>query len=169
MDYNHFVKNELIGVLDGSQAHRTFKSAIQDFPIEHINTKPPNFVFTFWHLLEHILRSMKDIVDYMIDSNYKLPNWPDDYWPPREKTDATEQQWHQTVQQTLELYNKTYALLKDPDFNIFATVPISKGKHTNLRERLHWLSQLLSEVLMSMHLLHKKREQIVRLICQYRG
>ena len=38
MDYNQFVKNELIGVLDGSQAHRTFQSAVRDFPIEYINT-----------------------------------------------------------------------------------------------------------------------------------
>ena len=135
MDYNQFVKNELIGVLDGSQAHRTFQSAVRDFPIEYINTKPPNFVFTFWHLLEHILRSMKDIVDYMKDPNYQTLNWPDDYWPPRDG-EATEQQWNQTVSETLELYDETYSMLKDSDLDIFATVPISKGKHTNLREIL---------------------------------
>lgn len=132
MDYNQLVKNQLIGVLDGSQAHRTFQSAVQDFPMEYINTKPLNMVFTFWHLLEHIRRSMKDMIDYMKDSNYQAPTWPDDYWPPRDAK-ATEQQWNQTVQETLDLYEDTYSMLKNPDMDIFATVPISKGKHTNLR------------------------------------
>ncbi|MHA2032705.1 MAG: DinB family protein [Candidatus Kariarchaeaceae archaeon] len=137
MDYNQFVKNELTGVLDGSQAHRTFQSAVRDFPMEFINTKPPNFVFTFWHQLEHILRSMKDLIDYIKDPNYQTYDDYDDYnyWPSRD-AEATEQQWNQTIKETLDLYEETYAMLKEPDMDIFATVPVSKGKHTNLREIL---------------------------------
>ena len=91
------IRAQLVAFLKTAQAHMTFVDAVKDFPIERINEFPPHVEYSPWMLLEHIRLTQKDILDFMIDPQYKEPSWPDEYWP-GEKVKADEKMWHKTVE-----------------------------------------------------------------------
>jgi hypothetical protein len=70
-------------------SYMTFDDVVAGFPMAQINTRPPNVPYTPWHLLEHMRIAQRDILDYIKDKAYRLPTWPDDYWPDKDaKADA---------------------------------------------------------------------------------
>jgi len=75
------LRNQLVHLLTFRQAHMDFEDAAADFPEEHINTRPPNCDYTFWHLLEHLRICQKDILDYIESDNYQWLDFPNDLWP----------------------------------------------------------------------------------------
>jgi hypothetical protein len=78
-------------------SYMTFDDVVASFPMQHINTRPPNVPYTPWHLLEHMRIAQRDILEYIEDPEYRLPTWPDDYWPAADaKADA--KAWKKTVE-----------------------------------------------------------------------
>jgi hypothetical protein len=75
------VREFLLGLLGGAGAHARFEEAIAAFPDSAINGRAPHVPYTPWHLVEHIRRTQRDILDYIRDPAYHEPNWPADYWP----------------------------------------------------------------------------------------
>ncbi len=59
------IRSAVLGAIDGGQASMTFVDAIALFPPAHYNTKPDNVPYSFWHLLEHIRITARDILDYV--------------------------------------------------------------------------------------------------------
>ena len=53
-------------------SYMTFDDVVADFPMEHINTRPPNVPYTPWHLLEHMRIAQRDILEYIEDPEYRL-------------------------------------------------------------------------------------------------
>jgi hypothetical protein len=89
------VRAEVRNLVHGP-SYMTFDDVVADFPMRHINARPPNVPYTPWHLLEHMRLAQRDILEYIEDRDYRLPRWPEDYWPEREvKADA--QAWRKTV------------------------------------------------------------------------
>ena len=128
------LKEKIREHLDGGQAHTPYYKILENFPAEYINTKPPNIDQSFWDLLEHIRISTWDIVDFMVNPQYKNMKWPDNYWP-KKGSKATQQDWDKTVTEIKELYKKTEKLLEDPSIDLFKTIPHGSGQHY-LREFL---------------------------------
>ena len=128
------LKEKIREHLDGGQAHMPYYKILENFPAEHINTRPPNIDQSFWDLLEHIRLSTWDIIDFMVNSNYKSMKWPDNYWP-QKGSQATKQDWDKTVTEIKNLYKKTEELLDDPNIDIFNKIPHGSGQHY-LREFL---------------------------------
>ena len=93
------LREQLIGALDGSDAHLAFDAAVRDFPAGAINGRAPNVPYTPWHLLEHIRTAQRDILDYIRDRAYLAPAWPDEYWPARDAV-ATPAEFDRTVEAT---------------------------------------------------------------------
>ena len=60
------VRAEVRALVHGP-SYMTFDDAIAEFPMEHINTRPPNVPYTPWHLLEHMRIAQRDILDYIED------------------------------------------------------------------------------------------------------
>jgi hypothetical protein len=113
-------------------SYMTFEDAVADFPMKHINTRPPNVEYTPWHLLEHMRLAQRDILDYIRDPDYRLPTWPDDYWPaPDEKADPA------TWKKTLAAFVRDRAALEriaaSPRTRLSAPLPHA-SKHTFIRE-----------------------------------
>ncbi len=81
MNYDSELRDQLVRMLTVRQAHMDFEDAVADFPEEHINTRPPNCDYTFWHLLEHLRICQKDILDYIRSESYEWPDFPGDLWP----------------------------------------------------------------------------------------
>ncbi len=134
MDADQALREHLLALLRGGQAHMTFDQAVADFPLDHINRRPPHVPYTPWHLLEHLRRTQRDILDFIRDPQYREPSWPDEYWPPRAQ-DADTEAWASTIRAFQEDLQALEALVRDPATDLYATVPHGQGQ-TILREIL---------------------------------
>ncbi|HEU5434337.1 MAG TPA: DinB family protein, partial [Thermomicrobiales bacterium] len=85
MDSNHLLlRQQLVDLLRGGNAHMPFAEAVADFPEAAINVRPPNVDYTFWHLIEHLRLVQADILAYLTRADYEAPEWPAEYWPPQD-------------------------------------------------------------------------------------
>ncbi len=128
------LREQLLKLLQGGQAHMTLDQAVADFPPEHINRRPPHVPYSPWHLLEHLRITQRDILDFIRDPQYREPSWPDEYWPPRDQ-DADPAAWEHTIRAFQEDLEALEALVRDPATDLHATVPHGQGQ-TILREVL---------------------------------
>jgi hypothetical protein len=127
----------VLEALDGGIAFMPFDSAVADFPAGHRNMRPPNVPYSFWHILEHMRRTARDILDYVRDPDYREIRWPDDYWPARD-ADADEAAWMGTLRGFREDMAALRALVADEGNDLNAPVRNAGGRrdHTLLREAL---------------------------------
>lgn len=128
------VREQLQTLLTGENAHMTFEQAVADFPLEHINTKPPHVSYTPWHLLEHLRRSQWDILEFIINPEHVSPPWPEGYWPAH-GVQADEAAWEKTIASFRADQHALSVLVMDPETDL--TTPIAYGSgQTILREIL---------------------------------
>jgi hypothetical protein len=91
------VRAEVRNLVHGP-SYMTFDDVVADFPMKHINTRPPNVTYTPWHLLEHMRIAQRDILEYIQDEDYHHPSWPADYWPASDAI-ADAKVWKKTIAQ----------------------------------------------------------------------
>ena len=133
MNPDKVLREQLLALLRGGNAHMSFDEAIAAFPAKHINTRPRNFNYTFWQLLEHMRRAQKDILEFIRDPDYISPEYAE-FWPdPNEK--AVESQWKKTVQGFSNDLKTAEELVKDPETDFFSPIPHAKD-YTVFREIL---------------------------------
>jgi hypothetical protein len=126
------LRTELIALIEGRGAHMTLDDAVVDFPDDAINRRPPNVEYTPWHVIEHIRITQLDMLDYIRDRKYLAPNWPEEYWPPRDAT-ATPAEFERSVEGFRADQAALRAIAADPATDLTATIPNTPG-HTILRE-----------------------------------
>lgn len=128
------LRKQLVNLLTVRQAHMDFADAVADFPAEHINTRPTNCDYTFWHLLEHMRICQRDILDYIQSTDYKWLTFPDDLWPDNTaKTDHAG--WQQTIANFRADRQELVEIINDPETDLFAPLPNSgEHRHNILRE-----------------------------------
>jgi hypothetical protein len=105
---------------------------VADFPLEHINSHPPNVPYTFWHLLEHLRIAQADILDFILNPAYQSLPWPEGYWPDPE-AQASAANWEQTLAAFTADQEQLLKLAQDPEVDLLAELPLSPG-YTILRE-----------------------------------
>ena len=128
------LRNQLVRMLTVRQAHMDFEDAVADFPAEHINSRPPNCDYSFWHLLEHIRICQLDILEYIVDPNYKWPNFPDDFWPDK-STETDQAGWQATIDAFFADRQALVDVINNPSNDLFAPLPNSgEHQHNILRE-----------------------------------
>ena len=84
MQTDQLMREQLLALLRGNQAHMTFAEAVAQFPLEYINRKPPHVPYTPWHLLEHLRLAQGDILEFIRNPGHVSPDWPSGYWPSAE-------------------------------------------------------------------------------------
>src|SRR5579871_1995371 len=84
-DSNAALRQQLIDLLAGGNAHAKFDDIIKDLPPELRGKKSPNLPHTPWMLLEHLRIAQWDILEFSRNAEHKSPAWPEGYWP---KTEA---------------------------------------------------------------------------------
>jgi hypothetical protein len=126
------LRGQLLGLLDGRDAHLGFEEAVADFPSDAINTRAPNVTYSPWHLLEHLRITQRDILEYVRVPGHVSPDWPVGYWP---ATDAltTAEGFAATVASFRADHAALRSLVADPATDLFAVLPGTPG-HTVLRE-----------------------------------
>lgn len=67
--------------LSGKGAHADFDSVFKNLPLKYYSMEIQGLPYTIWQVLEHIRLAQRDLLDYMIDPDYKEMEWPKDYWP----------------------------------------------------------------------------------------
>lgn len=134
MTLDQLTRQQLADLLRNGSAHLSFQEAVADFPVDKINHRPANVPYSYWHLVEHLRITQRDILNYLRDANYVEPAWPKDYWPaPGATTD--EAGWAASVASFDADLAELVEMVEDPDTDLTATVP-SNDRHTVLREIL---------------------------------
>lgn len=67
--------------LDWEQAHATLDSALADLPVDLLGVRPGGLPHSIWEEVEHIRRTLHDLLEFCTNEQYREPQWPDDYWP----------------------------------------------------------------------------------------
>ena len=134
MDRDRWLRDHLVGVLHGGNAHMSFAEAVAEFPAAQINTRPPRVAYSFWHLLEHLRITQADILAYLTQGDYHAPAWPQDYWP-AQHTRATKHEWDESVGAFQRDLEAIISIVADDGTDLFGPVP-SNDEHTVLREVL---------------------------------
>ena len=132
MDNQGLLRQQLQQLLDGRNAHMTLDDAVTDFPLELINVRPENVPYTFWHLVEHLRIAQWDILDFIVNSEYKARDWPAGYWPDPE-AEATAEDWHHSLTHFRGDRDRLSAMIQDPDVDLSAELAHAPG-YTILRE-----------------------------------
>jgi hypothetical protein len=134
MSADQVLREQLLALLRGGNAHMTFDQAIADFPMDAINRRPPNVSYTPWHLLEHLRITQWDILEFVRNPKHVSPPWPEGYWPsPEERADP--QAWARTADQFQADLNDVRAIVQNPATDFFAPMRHAPG-YTILREVL---------------------------------
>ncbi len=132
MNNQNILRQQLLQLLDGRNAHMTFDDAVAEFPVEMINARPPNVPYTFWHLVEHLRIAQWDIFDFIINRDYTSPNWPEGYWPDQSST-ATHEEWDNTLAQFRKDRATLAEMIRDEKTDLMADLEHAPG-YTIMRE-----------------------------------
>ncbi len=126
------IRENIVHLLRGDQAHMPFEEAVKGFPKPAMNTIFPNGTYSAWALIEHMRFTQHDILDFMVNPHYNEPKWPDDYWPSVNDM-VTKNEWDKTVEEFIADRKKLQELALDETIDLTAKIP--QGTHqTYLRE-----------------------------------
>ena len=134
MNEDKVLRQQLLNLLQGGNAHITFDQAIEKIPMGLINKKLHNFSYTLWHLLEHIRIAQWDILQFVCNPDHISPPWPEGYWP-SENSVADRNTWDKTVEKFHYDFGAIRNLINNPDTNFYSPLPHAK-EYTVLREIL---------------------------------
>jgi hypothetical protein len=134
MDNQQPLRDHLVDLLRGGNAHMGFDAAVADFPEALINRRPANVEYTFWHLIEHLRLTQADLLNYVTNADYQAPAWPADYWPAQD-AQATQTAWDESIAAFRQDLDAFVAIVAAETTDLFAGVP-SHAAHTILREAL---------------------------------
>lgn len=134
MNADKVMRDQLLALLRGGQAHLTFNQAVAEFPMEYINRRPPNVSYTPWHLLEHMRLAQWDILEFIRNPDHVSPAWPEGYWP-APQAEADPARWQQTLNRFQSDLKALEELVANPDTDLFSDIPHAPG-YTILREVL---------------------------------
>jgi hypothetical protein len=128
------LRQHLLDLLRGRNAHADFDTVMADFPSRQRGVKPPGAPHTGWQLLEHMRIAQSDILKFSQDAKHKSPPWPDGYWP---KTEAPPNAaaWNNSLRSFRADLKGMAKLVGDKKTDLFARIPHGSGQ-TILREAL---------------------------------
>lgn len=128
------VRDQLLALLQGGDAHMTFDEAVANFPRDRVNTRLPHVPYTLWHLLEHLRIAQWDILEFIRNPRYVSPPWPEGYWPAIE-AQADEAAWEKTLASFRADLQSLEEIVADPSVNLYTPIPHANGQNI-LREIL---------------------------------
>jgi uncharacterized damage-inducible protein DinB len=128
------LRQHLLDLLRGRNAHADFDTVMTDFPSRLRGVKPPGAPHTGWQLLEHMRIAQWDILEFSRDAKHKSPPWPDGYWP---KTQAppSAASWNNSLRSFRADLKAMAKLVADKKTDLCARIPHGSGQ-TILREAL---------------------------------
>ena len=128
------LREHLVSLLTGGNAHTTFEDAVKNMPAELRGKRPKGAEHSPWQLLEHLRIAQWDILEFSRDAKHKSPKWPEEYWP-KSPVPPDEKAWDKSVRAFRRDLKTLCALVSDPNTDLYAKIPHGDGQ-TILREVL---------------------------------
>jgi len=133
-DHDRQLRQHLLDLLKGGNAHASFEDVVNDFPVKLAGQKPAGQPHSAWRLLEHLRIAQWDILEFSRNARHKSPKWPQGYWP-KEDAPADEAAWQQSVNGFKSNLKAIETLVSDPKTDLYAKISWGEGQ-TILREVL---------------------------------
>lgn len=128
------LREHLLHLLDGGNAHLDFEQALADFPAALRGVRPPGAPHSVWELLEHMRLAQWDILEFSRDASHASPPFPEGYWP-KSPAPASDEEWEESLAGFRADRRAMRDLVADPASDLWA--PFSHGDGQNLlREAL---------------------------------
>ncbi|HYW69615.1 MAG TPA: DinB family protein [Pyrinomonadaceae bacterium] len=128
------LRDQLISLLEGGNAHVPFNDFIKDFPVEKCGQRVAGLPYTAWQIVEHMRIAQWDILEFSRNAQHVSPEWPRGYWPDETQTGSPEL-WQATVHQFQTDLQAFADLVRNSATDLFAPIPHGTGQ-TVLREAL---------------------------------
>jgi hypothetical protein len=134
MDSDDVVREHLLQLLRGENAHMSLAQATANFPEQNFNSITTKISYSPWQLLEHIRIAQWDILEFIRDPDHVSPQWPAGYWPAKDKkVEASE--WFQTIDSLQSDMSALEQIVQEPRTDLYADLLHAEG-YTILREIL---------------------------------
>ncbi len=133
-DHIDSLREHLIELLKGGNAHAKFEDAIKGLPPKLRGVTPENFPHSPWMLLEHLRIAQWDILEFSRSAKHKSPKWPEGYWP-KDPQPSSEAAWDESVSKFSADLKAMQELVSNPKTDLFAPIKGGDGQ-TVLREAL---------------------------------
>ncbi len=128
------LREHLISLLKGGEAHVHFMDAIEGFPEAKRGAFAEGLPHTGWQLLEHARIAQWDILEFSRNAKHVSPGFPEGYWP-KTPVPPDEATWAKSVQGFQQDLREMTKLVKNTKTDLYAAIPHGNGQ-TILREAL---------------------------------
>lgn len=130
------LREQLIALLRGGQAHVTFDDAVKDFPAGQRGAVPPKLPYSAWQILEHLRIAQRDILNFCAPptGGYQPMQWPEDYWPKTPQPPSPDA-WDHSIAAIRKDLEHFESLILKPDADLFKPFRWGEGQNL-LREAL---------------------------------
>jgi DinB family protein len=133
-DHDQALRQHLLDLLKGGNAHVKFEGVVKDFPERLRGEKPEGQPHTAWRLLEHMRIAQWDILEFSRSSKHISPEFDAGYWPATNAPPSVTA-WAKSVKQFRADLQAMQDLIADPGTDLYARIPWGDGQ-TILREAL---------------------------------
>jgi hypothetical protein len=128
------LRDQLVALLKGGQAHAGFDATVADLAPEHRGVRPPGTPHSAWQLLEHLRIAQSDILEFSRDPQHVSPKWPEGYWP-KDPAPPEKKSWDESLAVFRRDNQALQDLVTDSKNDLHAAFPWGDGQ-TLLREAL---------------------------------
>jgi hypothetical protein len=128
------LRQHLLDLLTGSNAHANFDAAVKDLPAALRGQRPQGAEQSAWELVEHLRIAQEDILDFSRNPKYKERPFPSGYWP-ASAAPPDDKAWEKSVRAFRKDLKSFCALVSDPKIDLYTKIPHGSGQ-TLLREAL---------------------------------
>ncbi len=128
------VRDHVLKLLAGGQAHATFEAAVKGIPATLRGKRPKGAEHSVWEIIEHMRIAQWDILEFSRDPKHVSPEWPAGYWP-KSAAPPNDRAWTQSVSHFKADLDAIRKLVADESVDLYAPIPHGDGQ-TILREAL---------------------------------
>lgn len=134
MDRDEALRNHLLALLDGGQAHLRYDDVVADWPRGARGVIPEGAAHSPWQVLEHLRICQWDILDFSRSAKYEELDWPADYWPV-DLEPPTADAWEKSIDSFRDDMAQMKALVEDRKRDLYEPFAWGDGQ-TLLREAM---------------------------------
>jgi len=132
MNTTRILRQQLVRLLNWSDAHASFDDAVAGLPVALRGRVPKGLPYSPWQLVEHLRLAQADILEFCVSRRYREKKWPESFWPAA-AAPPTNRAWSASVAAFRSDRRTLERLASNPRRDLFAIVP-SGTDQTLLRE-----------------------------------
>jgi hypothetical protein len=128
------LRQHLVKLLKGGDAHAEFDTAIENFPAILRGKRPEHAEHSPWEVLEHLRIAQWDLLEFSRNPRHQSPEFPAGYWPSTQAPPDAEA-WDKSADAFRKDLQALCDLVSDESTDLLARIPHGDGQ-TILREVL---------------------------------